>query len=60
MENVRGFAAPGYEEVKGAFAQLYEKGWEKGSAFTAFQDGKLVCSLSPLSSLSLPLLSSPY
>ena len=39
---VRGRVAPGYERVRAAMQEMYNKGWEVGSSFVAFCRGECV------------------
>jgi CubicO group peptidase (beta-lactamase class C family) len=42
---LRGFVRPGYEPVRDTFAELFSRGWDIGSAFTAYVDGERVVHL---------------
>lgn len=42
---IHGFAAPGFEGVRAAFAQNFAEAKELGAAFAAVRDGEILCNL---------------
>ena len=45
LDTISGFVAPGYEQVREEFTQLFARGWDRGASYCAYSGGRPVVRL---------------